>query len=794
MATAALFRSPSGPRATLCRACLLRSRAANRQPSRSVGLKYLEKQRQAQERWDQRAVQIQNGEARGLWDELKERGFVKDIAGTDETISELMRVKRIGAYVGIDPTAPSLHLGHLLPLMALFWMYMHGYQAASVVGGATARVGDPTDRLTAREDMKKGELVMYLAKIHYQLKRLWVNVDVQARRYGYEKEHAWRRSITNNATWYSSTPITQVLKLFAGMRMGSMLSRDSYKRRMTEGDGGMSVAEFIYPLMQAYDWWHLYSGKLDIQMQIGGSDQYGNIVAGTDAIKYMRSRSGELEDSEESEDSEHSKVPIPIPDTLHRTPVGFTVPLLTDSSGAKFGKSAGNAVWLDPFMTNAFDLYGYFMRRPDDQVESLLKLFTFMPLDDIGKLMAKQNEDPKKRVAHHKLAYEVLCLVHSEKDAKDTQAAHLQMFSKEPVALREKDSQDDYDTAFYPAKNEPADVWKANKFRIDIQLPESLVMTGKIGRILHAAGLADSVSDGHRLAKGQGAYIGGAPGAMRNKEEDNVMTSDELKFTPVRQWFPQETLRYLIDGKLLILRRGKHFVRVVEVVSDEQWKASGQTYPGEPGTGKVRMLRNQLREAAGGKNLHFTEMELAEIMAAEQQVEDDEAERLRQLDELEEQKQQNPDDPNAIVKPLLRFPRPKTRAQRLLEQAAQMTEFRYTPPGNGNGNPEHVGHRKHPSAVTNAKTLAIDAVLRKRLDGVRRRAAGARREADDSTPEQEEDDETPTPGDDAFARIESAADAYAVKGPRRVGGWGRRGAGNRRDAVKNGVLPNSRWR
>ncbi len=151
------------------------------------------------------------------------------------------------------------------------------------------------------------------------------------------------------------------------------------KRRLDEGSG-MSFAEFTYPLMQAWDWWQLYRSQ-DIQMQIGGSDQYGNLVLGANAVRVIR----------ESEPDPNLK----LPSGLVHDPVGFTVPLLTDSSGAKFGKSAGNAMWLDKYMTNTFDLYGYFVRRPDDEVERLLKLFTFLPLADIQELM--RNKGPTRR-------------------------------------------------------------------------------------------------------------------------------------------------------------------------------------------------------------------------------------------------------------------------------------------------------------------------------------------------------------------------------------------------------------
>jgi len=139
-----------------------------------------------------------------------------------------MLEKRIGAYVGIDPTAPSLHLGHLLPLMPLYWMYLNGYRAFSLVGGATAKIGDPTGRLTSREDMARSTLVMNLAKVQFQLKRLWVNVEARGKHYGYEWSWAWKRGTPTNGHWWNNIPMLEVLRrLGTSLRLGPMLSRDT---------------------------------------------------------------------------------------------------------------------------------------------------------------------------------------------------------------------------------------------------------------------------------------------------------------------------------------------------------------------------------------------------------------------------------------------------------------------------------------------------------------------------------------------------------------------------------------
>ncbi|KAI1774527.1 hypothetical protein F4818DRAFT_65070 [Hypoxylon cercidicola] len=576
MLPATAFPSASRSPLTLCRRCLLRSIAARGQQTRHISMSFLQKQKEAETKWDERAKLIEEGKIPHLWDTFKDRGYVKDIAGTEDQIRELMKQKRIGAYVGIDPTAPSLHVGHLLPLMPLFWMYMNGYRTVSVIGGATGRIGDPTDRLQSREPINKSDITMNITKIHYQLKRIWLNVEEQAKRYGYEKDpRIWSRAIFNNSQWYASLSFVEVVsRLFKGLRLGPMLSRETVKRKMEKGDG-MSLDEFIYPLMQAWDWWHMFR-KLGVRMQIGGSDQYGNIISGIESVKYLR----------DTEPDPAEK----LPDDLAHTPVGFTVPLLTDSSGAKFGKSSGNAVWLDQFMTSTFDLYGYFMRRPDADVENLLKLFTFLPLDVVSNIMEKHVQDPPKRHAQHALAYEVVALIHGLKEATMVQNQHKGLFSKGA----------DSELSSFPTDGPPT-ANLASAFRIDIKLPESLIMGKSISRILFAAGLADSVTDATRLTQHQGAYIGGAPG--QPAATNRGMSTGELTFTPIKNWFTRDTKNFLVDGKLLILRRGKHFIRVVEMVSDKEWEASGMMYFGEPGTGRVRLLRDALKGASVDRSL-----------------------------------------------------------------------------------------------------------------------------------------------------------------------------------------------
>ncbi|KAL2165402.1 hypothetical protein VTH06DRAFT_700 [Thermothelomyces fergusii] len=602
-ATALLVR-----RGALCRSCLL-AYARNIAPAqrRDISTSWLRKTEEAKQQWDKQAKEIKEGTRRNLWDILEERGYVKDTAGPREMIRELMRIKRIGAYVGVDPTASSLHVGHLVPLMPLFWMYMHGYTAYMLLGGSTVKIGDPTDRLKDRDPISSADLAMNITKMHYQMKRLWSNVEHQARRYGYKKEWAWKRALVNNNTWWNSTPMLEVMKRAgAFMRIGPLLSRDTVKRKMTEGNGA-SFAEFSYPIMQGWDWWILYN-KNRVQMQIGGSDQFGNIVTGIEVVKAIR---------------DHEPDPAKkMPNGPFDDPVGFTVPLLTDSSGAKFGKSAGNAVWLDEYMTSTFDLYGYFVRQPDADVERLLKIFTFMPQEEIERIMAQQAEDPSKRVAQHALAYEVVTLAHGEDAAMNARMQHRMMYGKADETIQAattttKTAEGDGSEYVAPAG---VPLTPNTAPRIDMKLPSSLILGKSIGRILYAAGLCGSAKEGHRLASQQGAYIGGMPG--RKAGAGQAMNPAQLTWNPVKLWFPQETQKYLIDDKILILRRGKHNVRVIEVVSDEEYERSGLTYPGQPYKGRIRMMRECLAALKAGK---MTAEEVRQAMQRpfEDEVDDD---------------------------------------------------------------------------------------------------------------------------------------------------------------------------
>lgn len=295
-------------------------------------------------------------------------------------------------------------------------------------------------------------------------------------------------------------------------------NQDSVKNKMSKGDG-MSWAEFTYPLMQAWDWWHMFINN-GVSMQIGGSDQYGNITAGIDAVKYI---------SKSHPDSDILRQSSRMPQ-----PLGFTAPLMTTASGAKFGKSAGNAVWLDSKLTSVFDLYGYFLKTSDADVGNHLKMLTFLPEEQIEHLLKQQSDNASLRVAQHALAQAVVALVHGDVAAKSAEQQHRLLFGNQPPLGEEK-------------------------LPVDVQLPRSLLQNKSLGHILQAAGLAETASEGQRSVKSGGIYLGRISGDA----------SGSIVWNTLNVWESHKLSDYITQEDRLLLRKGKQNVKVVQIIPDQ---------------------------------------------------------------------------------------------------------------------------------------------------------------------------------------------------------------------------------
>lgn len=566
----AVRKSPS-----VCRYCCKALGLTHHSPQkRYISQNHLRKIKTAETEWKERGQEVAQGKAQSILQRLEERGLVNQIVGNRDELNDALIERRVGVYCGVDPTAASLHVGHMVPFMAMGWMYIHGYASTFLLGGFTASIGDPTDRLTARAEMKRDERRGNMVNMFEQLKRLAVNMEKYAERKGYEREWAWRRAVLNNNQWWDKVTVREFMKILGRFaRIGPMLGRDSVKNRLSRGDG-MSYAEFSYPLIQAWDWWQQF--LTGTQIQIGGADQFGNILAGAEAVKSIMSTETAFQMKHQADMAGYK---------TSGDPMGFTVPLLTTSSGEKFGKSAGNAIWIDRQLTSSFDLYQFFLRSADEDVEKYLKLLTFLPLHEIHVIMREHQLDTSKRVAQHTLAFEFVGLVHGWDAAVSARDQHKMAFSK---TLSLADVQDQvqnksasagqtrHPPAMHPSLNKhatPLDMDSSHN--VNIQLPRSLVQQQPLGRVLWSAGLVASRSEGQRLVNNKGVYIAGRIGHDAQPEP----VRDQISYIPAKDskwsWYSP-----LIVDELLILRVGKWKKKFIRIVSDEEYAASGETCPG----------------------------------------------------------------------------------------------------------------------------------------------------------------------------------------------------------------------
>ncbi|KAJ2904507.1 tyrosyl-tRNA synthetase, partial [Coemansia aciculifera] len=293
-------------------------------------------------------------------DTLRERNFIHSV--TSDDIATRLKAP-VGVYCGVDPTADSLHLGNMVALMGLLHFHLAGHQALPLVGNATGMIGDPSGRSSERVALGQSALARNVAGIEAQLERFFVRGTEYAARRMPTLDPASLKPvrILHNADWYRTMNILAFLgHVGRYARIGTMMARDSVKSRL-QSVQGISFTEFSYQLLQAYDFWHLYHHH-GCRVQLGGSDQWGNITAGTDLIHRMPF-SSTLDETGITATNDGNDVGA----------LGITIPLLTTASGEKFGKSAGNAIWLDERKTSAFDVYQFFVKTADADVERLLK-------------------------------------------------------------------------------------------------------------------------------------------------------------------------------------------------------------------------------------------------------------------------------------------------------------------------------------------------------------------------------------------------------------------------------------
>ncbi len=385
---------------------------------------------------------------------LQERGFIEAL--TSEEVIKLVE-KPAKVYCGFDPTADSLHLGSMVPIMGLAWFQRFGHTPVALVGGTTGLIGDPSGKTSERQLLDETVIRHNERGIQANLATILGTKNAL---------------FLNNYDWYKDFSIIRFLRdVGKFFRVGVMLGKDSVRARM-ESEEGMSYTEFTYQLLQGYDFLYLYDTH-GVTIQLGGSDQWGNITAGVDLIRKTRSKSS----------------------------YGVTFPLLVSSDGSKFGKSEKGAIWLSSEKLSCYEFYQYLVRVPDADVIKLLCLLTFVGMDEIRALekeMKKEGYVPN--TAQKRLAAEVTRIVHGERGLAEALAATEAARPGQETVL-------DVDTLLALASTLPS-----------YTIPKQEVLNMRLLDLFVKSGLQDSVGQARRLIQGGGAYI------------NNEKTLDENKF------------------------------------------------------------------------------------------------------------------------------------------------------------------------------------------------------------------------------------------------------------------------
>lgn len=382
-----------------------------------------------------------------VFEVLEERGFVQQTTHREELI-ELLSKEKVTFYIGFDPTAKSLHVGHLLAIMAMAHMQRAGHRPIAIMGGGTAMIGDPSGKTEMRPMLSRATIAQNLAAIKAQMSRFLDFSEGKA-------------LILDNGDWLLPLNYIEFLReIGSHFSVNRMLTAECFRSRL---ERGLSFIEFNYMLLQAYDFLHLYR-HYGCKLQMGGDDQWSNILAGADLIR--RLEQGEA--------------------------YGLTFPLLVTSSGKKMGKTEAGAVWLDPELTSPYDFYQYWRNTDDGDVGRFLALYTFLPMAEVRRLGSLKDREINE--AKKVLAYEVTRLVHGEEEARKAQQAAEFLFGggRTGQTAASRVTEDGAATALVPAAELPAQ-----------ELEEGI----SIIELLTRSGLAASRSEARRLVDQGGVYL-----------------------------------------------------------------------------------------------------------------------------------------------------------------------------------------------------------------------------------------------------------------------------------------------
>lgn len=422
-----------------------------------------------------------------LYDEFQWRGMIHEAT---PDLQQILATEKLAAYIGFDPSAASLHVGSLLPMMGLARLQRFGHTPIAIAGGGTGLIGDPSGKTKERQLLNREQVEANLAGIKEQLSR-FLDFDAPA-----NPAH-----IVNNADWLSPITMMEFLRdVGKYFTVNNLLAKEAIKRRL-ETDEGISFTEFSYPLLQAYDYLVLHD-RHGCTLQMGGSDQWGNIVAGIDLIRRLRGARAH----------------------------GLVFPLVATTAGVKFGKTEAGAVWLDAELTSPYRFYQFWLNTDDRDVVTYLKFFTWLSKEEIDDLEESLRTEPEKRKAQRELARLVTEMVHGESALAKALRASEVLFGKEISGLGVQEILDIF-----------ADVPST-------ELERSRLDGGgfTLGDALVVSGLAPSKGEAKRLVQGGGVCV------------NNRRVND------VRQAISSSDL---IDGQVLILRKGAkhyHLIKVVE--------------------------------------------------------------------------------------------------------------------------------------------------------------------------------------------------------------------------------------
>lgn len=409
-----------------------------------------------------------------LIEELKERGLVDSL--TDPAIAEALE-KPVTLYCGFDPSAKSLQAGNLVSIMVLKRFQAAGHKVIALVGGATGLIGDPSGKNAERNMLTVEQVAENKKGIRENLSRI---LD-------FEGPNA--ATMVDNYDWYSGTSAIEFLRDIAiNFRVPQMLAKESVKKRLEASEGALTFTEFSYQILQGNDFLHLFD-NFGCSLEVGGADQWGNITAGTDLVHRMRGK----------------------------TAYGLTFPLLLDSSGKKFGKSEGNALFMDESMTSVYDWYQYFLRSSDADVIRYLKVFSMRPLEEIAELERQMKANPEARIPQKALAEELTRLVHGEDGLKKALGATETLFGGDVSGK----SADELETIFKDVKS--------------AELAKGEIVGKPVFAVAAAAGMFKSNGEARRMAAQGGLSLNGA-----KVDEKRIFGEDDL-----------------IDGRVVLLKQGK---------------------------------------------------------------------------------------------------------------------------------------------------------------------------------------------------------------------------------------------